>query len=75
KIYEQVPGIQEVYIWLLSQIGQPIDQPAIAAARVVLESGNSLKSLEKSIEAVMNTELQNIDKFTMDLASGKIPIC
>jgi S-adenosylmethionine synthetase len=75
KIYEQVPGIQEVYIWLLSQIGQPIDQPAVAAARVVLESGNSLKSLEKSIEAIMNTELQNIDKFTMDLASGKIPIC
>ncbi len=30
SIYEQVPGLEEVYIWLLIQIGKPIDQPAIA---------------------------------------------
>nr|NIP66693.1 methionine adenosyltransferase [Candidatus Bathyarchaeota archaeon]NIR12430.1 methionine adenosyltransferase [Desulfobacterales bacterium]NIU80643.1 methionine adenosyltransferase [Candidatus Bathyarchaeota archaeon]NIV67256.1 methionine adenosyltransferase [Candidatus Bathyarchaeota archaeon]NIW15827.1 methionine adenosyltransferase [Candidatus Bathyarchaeota archaeon] len=30
QVYDQVAGIEEVYIWLLSQIGQPIDQPAIA---------------------------------------------
>lgn len=75
SVYEQVPGIEEVYIWLLSQIGKPIDQPAIAAAQVVLQSGNSLESLQKSIAEVMDAELANIDKFTMDLAYGKIPIC
>ncbi len=75
SVYEQVPGLEEVYIWLLSQIGKPIDQPAIAAAQVVLQSGNSLESLQKSIEKVVDTELANIDKFTMDLAYGRIPIC
>ena len=75
NVYEQVPGLEEVYIWLLSQIGKPIDQPAIAAAQVVLQSGNSLESLQKSIEEVVDAELANIDKFTMDLAYGRIPIC
>jgi len=75
SVYEQVPGLEEVYIWLLSQIGKPIDQPAIAAAQIVLQSGNSLESLQESIAEVVDAELANIDKFTMDLAYGRIPIC
>jgi S-adenosylmethionine synthetase len=75
SIYEQVPGIEEVYIWLLSQIGKPIDQPAIAAAQVVMKSGNSFEPIQKEIEEVVDSELENIEKFCMDLAYGKIPIC
>ncbi|UCH31366.1 MAG: methionine adenosyltransferase [Candidatus Bathyarchaeota archaeon] len=75
SIYEQVPGMEEVYIWLLSQIGKPIDQPAIAAAQIVLQSGNSLDTLQKHIKEVIDEELENIDKFTIDLAHGRIPIC
>jgi len=75
SVYEQVPGIEEVYIWLLSQIGKPIDQPAIAAAQVVMKSGNSFKYVEKEIEKVMDSELENIEKFCMDLAHGRISIC
>jgi len=75
SVYEQVAGIEEVYIWLLSQIGKPIDQPAIASAQVVMKSGNSFESVRKEIEEVMDSELKNIEKFCMDLAYGKIPIC
>jgi S-adenosylmethionine synthetase len=75
SIYEQVPGIEEVYIWLLSQIGKPIDQPAIAAAQVVMKSGDSFEKVHKEIEAVLDYELENIDKFCKELAYGKIPIC
>ena len=74
SVYEQVPGIEEVYIWLLSQIGKPIDQPAIAAAQVVMKSGNSFEHVQKEIEEVMDSELENIEKFCMDLANGEIPI-
>jgi S-adenosylmethionine synthetase len=75
NIYEKVPGLEEVYIWLLSQIGKPIDQPAVAAAQVCLQPGNSFESVQRSIVEVIDEELANIDKFTMDLARGKIPIC
>lgn len=74
-VYEQVSGVEEVYIWLLSQIGKPIDQPAIASAQVVIKSGNSMENVRRDIKKVINSELENIDKFCMDLAHGKIPIC
>ncbi len=74
-VYEQVSGVEEVYIWLLSQIGKPIDQPAIASAQVVMKSGNSMENVRRDIKKVINSELENIDKFCMDLAHGKIPIC
>jgi len=75
QVREQVEGMEEVYIWLLSQIGKPIDQPAIASAQVVMKKGNRFEDVEKSIREVMDFELENIDKFCMDLAYGKIPIC
>ncbi|UCG37391.1 MAG: methionine adenosyltransferase [Candidatus Bathyarchaeota archaeon] len=75
SVYEQVPGLEEVYIWLLSQIGKPIDQPSIAAAQVVLQSGNSLDTLQNNIAKVVDAELARIDEFTVDLAYGRIPIC
>lgn len=75
QVYEQVSGVEEVYIWLLSQIGKPIDQPAIASAQVVMKPGNSMENVRRNIKEVINSELENIDKFCMDLAHGKIPIC
>ncbi|MEM2336002.1 MAG: methionine adenosyltransferase [Candidatus Bathyarchaeia archaeon] len=74
-VYEQVPELEEVYIWLLSEIGRPIDQPAIAAAQVVMAENSSLDKVKSKIEAVLEYELENIDKFCMELAQGKIPIC
>jgi len=75
QVYAQVPGLEEVYIWLLSQIGKPINQPAIAAAQAVLKPGTSISSVRKDIKEVINSELENIDRFCTDLAQGKIPIC
>jgi S-adenosylmethionine synthetase len=75
EVCNKVVGLEEVYIWLLSQIGKPIDEPAVAAAQVVMKKGNSFESVKKEIGEVVNHELANIDKFCADLAQGKIPIC
>lgn len=74
-VYEQVPEVEEVYIWLLSKIGTPIDHPAIAAAQVIMKGNNSLEVVRREIKEVLDYELENIDKFCMELAQGKIPIC
>jgi S-adenosylmethionine synthetase len=71
-VYEDVPEIEEVYIWLLSKIGSPIDQPAVAAAQVIMKGNNSLEKVRREISEVMDYELENIDKFCMELAQGKI---
>jgi S-adenosylmethionine synthetase len=74
EIYVNVPDIKEVYVWLLSQIGEPIDQPKIAAAQVIMERG-TLESVEKEVNEVIDRELSNIQAFCMELAYGKIPVC
>jgi len=74
-VYEQVPEVEEVYIWLLSKIGTPIDHPAIAAAQVIMKENNHIDTVRREIKEVLDYELENINKFCMELAQGKIPIC
>ena len=74
-IYDQVAGLEEVYVWLVSQIGKPIDQPAIAVTQVITELGTSINDVRAEIDEIMNSELERIDKFCDDLARGKIQIC
>ena len=71
-VYEDVPEVEEVYIWLLSKIGSPIDQPAVAAAQVIMKGNNSLEKTRREISEVLDYELENIDKFCTELAQGKI---
>lgn len=73
EIYMNVPDLKEVYVWLLSQIGEPIDQPKIAAAQVIMERG-SIESVEKEINEVIDKELANIQEFCMELAYGRIQV-
>ena len=73
EIYMNVPDLKEVYVWLLSQIGEPVDQPKIAAAQVIMERG-PIESVEKEINEVIDKELANIQEFCMELAYGKIPV-
>jgi S-adenosylmethionine synthetase len=74
-IIKEVPGVREVYVWLLSRIGEPINQPDIASAQLILEPGVKMKDISGPTREMIEAELDNIDKFCMDLALGKIPVC
>lgn len=74
RIYMEVPEVSEVYVWLLSEIGSPIDQPQIATAQLIMKKGN-LSDVEKEAAEIVENELENIHAFSMELAAGKCPIC
>lgn len=74
KVYEEVPGIREVYVWMVSQIGKPIDQP-IAAAQVILGKGIRKSAAERKVRDVVERELAGINVFCRDLAAGKYRVC
>ncbi|MGB3906632.1 MAG: methionine adenosyltransferase [Anaerolineae bacterium] len=74
EIYKKGPGIREVYVWLCSQIGRPIDEPLIASAQLTLDKGVSLASVRRDVEEVMAQELDNIYDFTARLARGELPV-
>jgi len=75
KVCDQVKGIEEVYIWLLSKIGAPIDHPTVAAAQVVMKDGYNIGKTKQRINEVLDKELENIQEFCMELAEGKISPC
>ena len=73
-IYRQVPGLKEVYVWLLSQIGRPVDDPLMAAAQVILEPGTRLADVRVDIEEVIRSQLASIPDLTQLLARGELKL-
>ncbi len=74
EIYREVDGIEEVYVWLCSQIGRPIDDPYIASAQVVLADGVSLNDVKPRIVEIMHRELAGVYAFTERLIRGEFPV-
>ena len=75
EIYNRIPRIKEVYVWLLSQIGVPIDKPKISAVQVIPENYNELESAKEEIRNIVSGELEQIDKFCMKLVNGEVSVC
>jgi len=73
-IYDNVPGIGEVYVWLCSQIGHPIDRPLIASAQLILNPSTKLEEVRQPVEAIMEKELANIYHFTERLTRGEFTV-
>ena len=74
-IHTSVAGIEEVYVWLCSQIGHPVDEPWVASAQLVLKPDNSLSDVRPVIERIFSDELANIRAFSERLARGEFPVC
>ena len=70
KIYNEVPGLSEVYVWLLSKIGQPVDQPDLAAVEVSMKEGH-LSDVEGQITEIVNRELDRMREFINELIERK----
>jgi len=75
RIQTEAAGVREVYVWLLSEIGQPVNEPKIASVQMILEPGTTLKDVSGKVEDLVSAELSNIDKFSSDLARGKFSVC
>ncbi len=72
KIVEEVEEVQEVYVWLLSRIGKPINEPALAAAEVYTEA--NFDDIKGQVEEIIASELDNIGEFVNRLIDGMVPV-
>lgn len=73
-VYTAVPGIKEIYIWLCSQIGRPIEDPMIASAQVIMRGGYKLSDVQEMIKHTIEKELTNIYHFSDRLAKGEFKV-
>ncbi len=69
---EKVDGIEEIYIRILSQIGNPIDQPLVASAQIIPKDGARLRPISREVESVIDTTLEGITCITEKVISGEL---
>jgi len=70
-----VGGLKEVYVWLLSQIGRPINEPSVVSIQIVPEKTVEVKDLFSQIDEIINHEFEDLEAFCQELATGKIKLC
>jgi len=71
-VVDEVDGIREVRVRLLSQIGQPIDAPHVADASLVTEDGVEVGDVEAEVEAVVDRELADVTAITERVIDGDL---
>ena len=67
--------MREVYVYLVSRIGTPIDRPQMAAVQMAPERGSKLGDLTPQVEGIIARELSCIDAFCKALSEGRYPVC
>jgi S-adenosylmethionine synthetase len=69
---EQVEGIEEMYVRLLSQIGQPIDRPLVASVQVLPVEGIKMQKIQGEIYGIVDTWLENVTEITQKVIRGEL---
>jgi len=69
---EEVDGVRQLQVRLLSQIGEPIDRPQVADARVIPEDGVAIGAIEDDLAAVIDRELANVTDVTDRVIAGEL---
>ncbi|RQG91229.1 methionine adenosyltransferase [Natrarchaeobius halalkaliphilus] len=72
NVVEEVPGIRDLRVRLLSQIGRPIDQPHVADVHVVTADGVSLSDVDDEVEAIVDRELADVTGITRRVIDGEL---
>jgi S-adenosylmethionine synthetase len=72
SVVDEVDGIRQLQIRLLSQIGQPIDQPHVADAEVVTADDVTVADIEADIEAAIDEELADVTGITKRVIEGEL---
>ncbi len=71
-VAEDVDGVRQVQVRLLSQIGQPIDRPHVADAQVATTEDVDLADIQADVEAAIDRELANVTDVTERVVHGEL---
>ena len=75
KAYEQIPGVRDATVWMVSRIGAPVNEPLVVSAQVGVKKGYSLKRISGEAQELIKHELADMEHFCEALATGQFRIC
>ena len=73
-IAEEIEGVQEVYVRILSQIGKPIDEPLVASIQAIPKPGYKVEQFERQTYEIADEWLANITKIQKMILEDKINV-
>ncbi|ASJ10774.1 S-adenosylmethionine synthetase [Thermococcus sp. P6] len=73
-IAEEVEGVTEVYVRILSQIGRPIDEPLVASIQIIPEKGYSIDNLQKPAYEIADAWLADITKIQKMILEDRLNV-
>ncbi len=73
-IVERVPTVKETTVYLLSQIGAPLDRPLVATACVRPVSGSLTSSIRADVQAVLDEYLAQVHTVRDRILSREFPL-
>jgi len=72
RIAEEVEGVEEVYVRILSQIGKPINEPKALSVQVIPKSGYDISKIEKPAREIAEEMIANVGKITDMVIEGRV---
>ena len=73
-LVEQIPDVEEATVYLLSQIGAPLDQPLMANALVRPVNGSLTASVQADVESLLDEQLAQVHDIRKRILSRKITL-
>jgi S-adenosylmethionine synthetase len=70
RLVSSIPGLEDVTLWLASDIGRPVDQPRVAYALAHLAPGAALADVAREAEAMIAAELAQLPAFCRDVGAN-----
>jgi S-adenosylmethionine synthetase len=74
-IYKKVQGLQDVTVWITSQIGKPISTPHTLVVEVTPARGTRLEAVHVPIRREVRLAFSHIQSFCTALARGLYAVC
>ncbi|MET1124126.1 MAG: methionine adenosyltransferase [Archaeoglobaceae archaeon] len=72
KCYEEIEGIREVYVKILSQIGRPINEPRILDIQILPKSGADFDAIAARAAKIAEEMIAEVTKITEMILEDKI---
>lgn len=74
EIQKAVPDLEEVLVWMYNVIGKPVNEPKAVIIQPISDKELDVAKFESAIKEIVEQNLNKMDEFCMQLASGKIEI-
>jgi len=71
-VVDEVDGVRDLRVRLLSQIGEPIDDPQVADAQVVTDDGVAVADIEPEVVDIIDDHLATVGGLTERVIDGEV---